>query len=140
MATTTIYLQFLKFSFSRRREGKEKEEENGRWRDERNNHARATTCVAMSLNDWRLLENRSTSIHLEARLSCAYYTTSHRRAIYMWTYSRYIHMHRARAGFCTIVEMPPFTKLKLYRGKSILQCLVLNSGSHVFMRLNLASS
>lgn len=79
-----------KFSFSRRREGKEKEEENGRGRDERdNNRARATTCVAMSLNDWRLLENRSTSIHLEARLSCTYYTTS--RAIYMWTYSRYIY-------------------------------------------------
>lgn len=44
----------------------------------------------------------------------------------------YICMHCARAGFCTIVEMPPFTKLKLYRGKSVLPCLVLNNGSHVF--------
>lgn len=45
-----------------------------------------------------------------------------------------IYMHRAPTGFCTIVEMPPFTKLKLYRGKSVLPCLVLNSGFHVFAR------
>lgn len=65
-----------------------------------NNHARATTCVAMSLNDWRLLQNRSTSIHLETRLSCTYYTTLHRQTIYIYIYiyvnlfSIYVHCAR----------------------------------------------
>lgn len=46
------------------------------------------------------------------------------RVIYVFP----IHMHRARAGFCTIVRTAATvavgTKLKLYRGKSVLPWLV----------------
>lgn len=87
--------------------------------------ARAQACVAMSLNDWRLLENRSTSIYLEARLRCTYYTHTSSNICIPDTYasctSWILHNRRRRRRHRRAV---PRAELKLYRGKSVLSCLV----------------